>query len=238
MPQHDSLNRLKGFALAGLFGALVLAGSLAPARAEDDDEWADQKFIRGILSGLGLKRSGLNDSEIEYRERSPLVVPPSRDLPPPETASPTASNPAWPVDQDETRRKAAAKRKRTGDAASNWEESQRQLRPDELNNPGGGGDKAGQQRSASDPETYGNPMKPSELGYKGGLFSFGSFFGGSKEEQATFEREPTRSALTDPPVGYRTPSPSQPYGIGTPTAEPAKPVDPYERQNASTGHEK
>ena len=66
-------------------------------------------------------------------------------------------------------------------------------------------------------------MKPSELGYKGGLLG-GLFKDNSKPEVATFTQEPTRSDLTQPPPGYQTPSPSHPYGI-TPRQEKGKPLD-------------
>ena len=235
MPQDELTKRLKGAALAGIFGALLVAGALGPARAEDDDEWIDQKFFRGILTGLGLKRGDVGNNEIEYRERSPLVVPPSRDLPPPETTSTVEANPAWPVDQDVTRRKQAAeKRKRGGgDAVSNWEESQRVLRPGELNVPGPV-DKSGQHGTSTDPELASNPLRPSELGYKGNLFSFGSLFGGSKEEQARFEKEPARTTLTEPPAGYRTPAPTQPYGLGVKSVTPAKPMTPADLPSSGT----
>lgn len=36
----------------------------------------------------------------------------------------------------------------------------------------------------------------------------------NKEEYGTFAGEPVRTDLTDPPAGYRIPSPDQPYGIG------------------------
>jgi hypothetical protein len=36
----------------------------------------------------------------------------------------------------------------------------------------------------------------------------------SKEEYASFNGEPVRQDLTEPPVGYRVPSPEQPYGLG------------------------
>jgi hypothetical protein len=36
-----------------------------------------------------------------------------------------------------------------------------------------------------------------------------------KTEYANFAGEPVRQDLTDPPVGYRVPSPEQPYGIST-----------------------
>ncbi len=69
-----------------------------------------------------------------------------------------------------------------------------------------------------------SPMAPSELGYKGGLFSnmFGKDDG---SEAAKFTGEPPRASLTDPPAGYQTPSPDQPYGVGK--KGPEKPADYY-----------
>jgi hypothetical protein len=61
-------------------------------------------------------------------------------------------------------------------------------------------------------------LRGQELGQtqkKSFLDSFTNFFGGVKDgEQATFTSEPARSSLTEPPPGYRTPSPAQPYGLG------------------------
>ena len=52
---------------------------------------------------------------------------------------------------------------------------------------------------------------------------------GSKEEVVNFTGEPPRGALTDPPPGYQTPSPTQPYGI---TKAPApKAADVMDRPN-------
>ena len=49
---------------------------------------------------------------------------------------------------------------------------------------------------------------------------------GSKEEYGTFTSEPPRSSLTEPPPGYRTPSPTQPYGVGKEKGPgPANPMD-------------
>jgi hypothetical protein len=67
------------------------------------------------------------------------------------------------------------------------------------------------------------PVRPSELGYKGGLLG-GLFKDNSKPEVATFKSEPTRSDLTMPPPGYQTPSAAHPYGL-TPRREKAKPLD-------------
>jgi hypothetical protein len=56
---------------------------------------------------------------------------------------------------------------------------------------------------------------PSQLGYIGGLFSMKSLGFGSRDEVGTFTQEPARDTLADPPAGYQTPSPSQPYGVTT-----------------------
>ena len=93
-------------AAAAVALALALAWSAGSARAEDDDENVplDTKLFRQFMKDLGLSRSG--DGQIEYRERAPLVVPPSRELPPPrDEAEVAAKTPAWPKDPDVARRK-------------------------------------------------------------------------------------------------------------------------------------
>src|ERR1700745_2625879 len=87
--------------------ALALAWSAGSARAEDakHDETCplDTKLFRQFMKDLGLSRSG--DGLIEYRERAPLVVPPTRELPPPrDEAEVAAKTPAWPKDPDVARR--------------------------------------------------------------------------------------------------------------------------------------
>ena len=47
---------------------------------------------------------------------------------------------------------------------------------------------------------------------------FGSILS-KKNEYATFTGEPSRETLTDPPPGYLTPSPDQPYGVGQAPAQ-------------------
>src|ERR1043166_7017375 len=84
-------------------------------------------------------------------------------------------------------------------------ERSRPLRPNELNV----GERTQGRSPVSADHPDGRPMGPAELGYRGGLF--GSIFGGQKEEAAQFIEEPPRTALTEPPVGYQTPSPNQPY---------------------------
>ena len=207
-------------AMGGALGLAVLV-AFAPncARAQDDDDdnsnktsiWNfDQRFLGAVMRGLGFRSA--NEKPIEYRERSPLVIPPSRDLPPPQQTG-AGRTPAWPSDPDVRRKQAAAeKRKQTNYRGYDPDFEGRNLTPSELNPPGvtgstGAGSKAGAPPNMGDD---GKPMRPSELGYFGGLFSS---FGKSKEEFATFDREPPRNNLTAPPAGYQTPSPAQPYGL-------------------------
>jgi len=188
-------------------GIVITAGA---ARAEDDDEddkTFEEKIIEGIMAGIG--GTNMENRGIEYRERSPLVVPPKLDLPPP-AASADVKSPNWPKDPDEARRKAAiaARKKENKDPR----EASRILTPSELAQ----GKTAAPARTNNDPiqpgNSFNNPiLSPSQLGYNGGL---SGLFGGNKSETAPFKGEPSREALTQPPSGYQTPSPNFAYGTG------------------------
>jgi hypothetical protein len=217
--KHSTIRQLRLHALTTAFAAMLLvAGGIGHAFAEDDDddELPDTKFFRSFMSGLGLKKNGVQKDGIDYQERAPLVVPPTRDLPPPQTADPRQGNTLWPQDQDEKRRKEAAAKRRKDARTGGWEDLSRQLSPQELKKGATTAkDEALSRRSADNPEAYQQQSKPSELGYVGGaLGSMKDFFSGNKNETATFEAEPPRASLTDPPSGYRVPSPAQPYGVG------------------------
>jgi hypothetical protein len=192
--------------------AAVLAWP-APVRAEEDVP-VDTKILRGILESLGLKRDG---EAINYQERAPLVIPPGRTLPPPEKAGAAiANNPAWPIDPDVQRRKieAAQERSKSANADDLIQNEARPLRPNEMTP----GPKPRTPRrdttssNASSPHGNSGPLSPSELGTKGNIFS--NMFGSNEPEAAKFTGEPPRTALTEPPPGYQTPSPDQPYGVG------------------------
>jgi hypothetical protein len=188
-------------------GLVMTAGA---ARAQDDDEddkTFEEKIIGGIMAGIG--GTNMENRGIDYRERSPLVVPPKLDLPPPESVKSEVKDPNWPKDPDEARRKAAiaARKKQNKDPI----ESARILTPSELN----AARTAPPARTNNDPVQPGNSntnpiLSPSQLGYSGGL----SLFGGNKTETAPFKGEPTRESLTQPPSGYQTPSPNFAYGTG------------------------
>jgi hypothetical protein len=188
----------------------------APARAADDEDVApDTKFLRGILEGIGLQR---DEKIINYQERPPLVIPPSRTLPPPERSDALiANNPNWPKDPDVLRAKEEAARERSRAFISADEavrNDQRPLSPSEMTpgpKPRARTARTTQQTGSSS-EAANNPrLTPSQLGYSGGLFS--KMFGGRDDETAQFTGEPPRTSLTEPPPGYQTPSPDQPYGM-------------------------
>src|SRR6201986_5551140 len=78
--------------------------TVVAARAGDDDEddkTFEEKIIEGIMKGVGA--TNMDNSNIDYRERSPLVVPPKIDLPPPASASAAKSVPNWSKDPDESK---------------------------------------------------------------------------------------------------------------------------------------
>lgn len=205
-------------ALGCALGFSVLLAT-APARAGDDDTPVDTKILRGILEGLGLQRDGTG---ISYQERPPLVIPPSRNLPPPETTdSAIAKNPAWPNDPDVDRAKkeVAAQRDVSMNPDDTLRAEQSPLAPDKI----APGPKPRKTRRADDgyrtsPTGSSTQLSPSELGTTNGLFS--KVFEKDKPEVSTFTAEPPRLSLTQPPVGYQTPSPNQPYGKNTPDAAP------------------
>jgi hypothetical protein len=208
-----------------VFGAAAVLGSL-PARAADDEQSFDQKIMNSIMDGLGLKRDG--EPGINYQERAPLVLPPGRDLLPPEQSDAAANNPAWPKDPDVERRRVEKAMQKNRNVSDEREREQNPLRPDQLT-PGARG-KQNRQAARTDDgyqapaSGFSSQLSPSELGYKGNIFS--NMFGSKKEEQAKFTGEPPRTSLTEPPVGYQTPSPDQPYGLAKGTA-PTKAYNDY-----------
>lgn len=205
---------LRGLRLAAVALGIGLVMTAGVARAQDADEADDSSFedkiIKGIMEGVG--GTNMDNRGIDYRERSPLVVPPKIDLPPPDAAAP-ARQANWPKDPDVAQRRAsaaAAKRTRPEEVL----EAARPLTPAEMAPKRARATASG---STSAPGSPADPNKnivlsPSQLGYEGGLFK--NMFGGNKGETAKFTGEPVRGELTQPPVGYQTPSPNFAYGTG------------------------
>jgi hypothetical protein len=205
--QSALLRVLRPAAVALGIGLVMTAGVARAQEDEDEGKSFEDKIIEGIMTGIG--GTNMDNRGIDYRERSPLVVPPKIDLPPPAATSANVKAPNWPKDPDEAKRKAAiaARKKSKPDPI----QAARPLTPDELNV----GRTAAPVRTSNEPIEPGvsnNPvLSPSQLGFDG---RFSSFFGGNKNDVAPFKGEPDRESLTMPPAGYQTPSPNFPYGTG------------------------
>jgi len=191
---------------------LLFASNAARAGDDEDEPTFEEKIIERIMKGLG--GVNMDNSGIDYRERSPLVVPPKLDLPPPASATQEVKVPNWPKDPDEARRKAimaARKKDAHKDAEQLSRDASRVLTPDELNKGRTATSNGGTAVSDS-ANPGGDPgLSPSKLGYEGGMFKL---FKGNKTETAPFKGEPDRETLTMPPPGYQTPSPNFAYGTG------------------------
>lgn len=192
------------FARVALGAAMLVLGVSAhapSARAQEpDNRTAGEKF----MDALGLKNPFATEYEINYSERSPLVVPPTRNLPPPVAGGPPPA-PNWPKDPDINRQRQAKAEEKVTPHNDLYLEERRVLRPDELNVPGTTGAKVA---APGTPE-----QSPPPPGAKKSIFSL-DWMNPNKEEYAVFTGERSRAALTDPPPGYLTPSPDQPYGVG------------------------
>jgi hypothetical protein len=196
--------RQRRSALVAVLGFVLVLGMPHAYAADDEEEDLsfEQKLMRSLLGGILTP-----GPEIDYRERSPLVVPPSRDLPSPDKSAAVVNNPAWPVDADVKKRKEEAKRKREKRPV-NPDDEARALLPSELEV----GRKAGAGRVQPGRAPTDNEVARGVSDYKGGLWS-SLFSGNKKAEPVPFAGEPVRSSLIEPPTGYRTPSPNQPYGV-------------------------
>ncbi len=208
---------------------LVTAGA---ARAADDDRSFTERFVDGFKSTI--RGATMDNRGIDYRERSPLVVPPNLDLPPPVTATTAPQVTNWPKDPDERQRKAiiAAKKKNAPPVVAVAPAAAQDATPRPINiappvveavaptpdmiRPNHATDSNGTART--------DPIydQPGDL-FKGGastafdnigLGGFNNLFGGKKDEPSLPPgTEPSREALTQPPSGYQTPSASYPYAV-------------------------
>jgi hypothetical protein len=192
-----------------------MSAGMGAAFAQDDDDEdvpLDTKILRRFMKEMGFKRS--EDVGIEYRERAPLVVPPSRNLPPTVIESPPSGNPNWPKDPDVARRNEAsaaekAKLRRSADAA---QDEARPLRPDELEKGRGGGTATGSiGNTRPTGEDAARPLPPSQMGTgsKNMLDALFSSIGPQRPESAPFNGEPPRASMTDPPAAIERPHPAK-----------------------------
>ena len=212
--KRNLLRAMTGCALATIvFGA-------APVRAQEDTP--EQKVLDGIMGVFGITR-GNSGPGIDYRERSPLVIPPSANaslggagtLPSPATDK--VANPNWPVDPEVKQARALAKSRKENDGRTSsqiFDDNTRPISRDELEK---GRTNRTQNNTTGRRE---DPDSPSasrgwiwqDLGYAGGVFN--SMFKSDDEQPKRFVGEPPRTSLTEPPSGYQIPAPTQPYALG------------------------
>jgi hypothetical protein len=216
MLDRASTRRL-GRALAACCGLAMLALAPQPASAQDDDAPFEHRFIRGLLGG--------NKPAIDYRERSPLVIPPSTELPTPERGTAATGVQNWPNDPDAARRRQASA---DGNAPVTdlFREAGTPLSPNELRRGTRRGARSNEPvRTPSDGEML-RPLTPAQLGETKSLFGL---FGSSNDKPVAFAVEPERSRMIDPPAGYLTPAPTQPYAPPKDSGSWFKPFNWFDR---------
>ena len=184
---------------APIFGAVVVVFALtgAPARAADDGQ---ASLLSGLADTVGLSKH--DDPQIDFRERSRLVVPPKKELPPPGKG---VDRTDWPVNVETLRDK---KRKQIEDAEPSAGAAAARdyvlIKPgDDVKVTTSGFEaprgptcrvpdpKTGECPTAPKPEMNWNPL---------------TWVGLEKKPATVLGEEPAREDLTDPPKGYRAPA--------------------------------
>ena len=177
-----------------LAGGLVLAAQ--PAFAQEG------MLFKNLIEGAFGRSEG---SDIDYRARPPLVVPPSSALPRPQDPG-DARNAAWPSDPDVQRRKDAANPRPyalSEKARNNPLLSQEELRRGRISR----GEDA--PIVAEEHGNYNNQIQPIRIGR-----DVAARRNQSAENTLTYGSEPQRRLLTDPPTGYRMPAATAKLGPG------------------------
>jgi hypothetical protein len=181
------------FAVLAAVAALSFAS--APAQAQS---------FRELMEDIGLQKR--KQEKMDFSERAPLVLPPSLEaLPPPEDTTAIAGvNPQWPTDPDalaaaqeaeEEKVPQHMRRKYNPHAAQEIYEIRAKDR-----------ERTTATSNATPYETIfdrDQKLSPAELK---------KVRDSRANQPAQAYVEPERKRLTDPPEGYRVPSPAQPYG--------------------------
>jgi hypothetical protein len=183
-------------AVALLASALMTS---APARAGDDGQ---ASLISGLASTFGITKQ--DDPQIDYRERSKLVVPRKRELPPP--GAPIAGqDPAWPVDVETVRER---QRKKLEDGQPSAKDVATRnytlIKPGDATQVTTSGftDSGRPSCRVPDPKTGECPTPPHATMNWNPL----TWVGLEKKPAVVLGPEPERENLIDPPKGYRAPA--------------------------------
>lgn len=173
----------------GIAASCLVSGGL---RAEEG------VAFKNLMGNMGILPK--EKDPIPYRERAPLVIPPKVALPPPATSS-VAANPQWPNDPDVANLK---KRRDEERRPVTWSETRRMsdnnpiLRPNEI--------QAGRVAAPSGvvPGSHRGDnardvlyLSPDQM--KAGIRK-------KDDSDVKTVAEPNRSALAEPPPGYRRPT--------------------------------
>ncbi len=166
----------KAAAIGLAFAASALVA--APATAQEGG------LTRSILGVIGI--TAPDRPVIEYRERAPLVVPPSRELPPPVAPDALSANPQWPDDP-------SARAERMSNLPSAIRNDSIPLTIEEMR----AGRRAGSRGSGPvymDDSAVARPLTPAEMQ--------------NTHRRDTNTQGLTRRFLTDPPNAFLQPAPS------------------------------
>lgn len=217
--------------LLSLAAALLWAVAV-PASAQQAEEPSGLQQLLGKMGILDIP----DGPPIDYRERAPLVVPPSSQLITPRGLDDIKKiNPDWPLDPDiERNRAAAAANKKDFWGKRDESVSGERVSADELKR--GTISKRDSDKRQSEYSTGGEEhamgkerYTPDQLGFKG-------WFAKEPEKPVEFTAEPERRSLTEPPSGYRTPSANAPYGVISTKKEEYKPSTLTDRAGAQSGN--
>jgi hypothetical protein len=237
MVRSSSKARVRALRLGAISSGVILGMTLvmtagAARAADDDDRSFTERFVDGFKDTI--RGNTMDNRGIDYRERSPLVVPPNLDLPPPVTASKAPQVTNWPKDPDEKQRKAiiAAKKKNAPPVVAVAPAATADATPRPINiappvveaaaptpdtiRPNHATDSNGTAKTDPIYDQPGDLFKGgASTAFDGiGLGGLGNLFGGKKDEPSLAPgTEPSREALTQPPSGYQTPSASYPYAV-------------------------
>jgi len=182
-------------AAAGLVGLCL---SAAPALAGDDG--AAPLWV-GLGSVIGF--GGPEDQpDIDYRDHAKLVVPPKMDLPAP-APSPWASATDWPRDPDVERWKKSQAEKNRSKTFNVKRDSHLPLDPHAVvtTNYTSGMGPSGRNRCAAGPGDSCDSAPSPSINWNPL-----TWVGIQKKPVTVLGPEPSRTSLTDPPVGLRAPA--------------------------------